>query len=65
MLDAPAPDAAEVGQCGYQWHAGAAITALGPHSYGGVSCRLRDLARLLRCQQCGTLGTVRVWLSVQ
>jgi hypothetical protein len=63
MLDAPAVDAAEAGQwvavacrCGRR-------TALGPHRYGGASCRLRDLARLLRCQQCGTRGAVRVWLS--
>jgi hypothetical protein len=63
MLDAPAPEAAEAGQwvsvacrCGHH-------TALGPHSYGGAACRLRDLGRLLRCQQCGTRGAVRVWLS--
>ena len=63
MLDQAARDAAEAGQwvavacrCGHR-------AALGPHSYGEASCRLRDLARLLRCQQCGTRGAVRVWLS--
>ena len=63
MLDTLAPDAAGAGQwvavacrCGHR-------TALGPFDYGKASCRLRDLARLLRCRECGTRGSARVWLS--
>jgi hypothetical protein len=32
-------------------------------SWADRALGLRDLARLLRCQQCGTRGAVKVWLS--
>lgn len=61
-LDTPAPEAAEAGQwiavacrCGHS-------TTMGPHGYGRASGRLRDLARIMRCRQCGTRGSARVWL---
>lgn len=61
-LDTPALEAAEAGQwiavacrCGHS-------TTMGPHSYGYASCRLRVLARIMRCRQCGTRGSVWVWL---
>ena len=61
-LDSPALDAAEAGQwiavacrCGHS-------STMGPHTYGYAAGRLRDLARLMRCQQCGSRGAARVWL---
>lgn len=61
-LDIPAPEAAEAGQwiavacrCGHS-------TTLGPYSYCHASGRLRDLARIMWCRQCGTRGSVRVWV---
>jgi hypothetical protein len=61
-LESPALDAAEAGQwiavacrCGHS-------STMGPHTYGYATGRLRDLARLMRCQQCGSRGAVRMWL---
>lgn len=61
-LESLALDAAEAGQwvavacrCGHR-------STLGPHTYGYAAGRLRDLARLMRCRQCGSRGSARVWL---